>query len=365
MKLCNTVATTITHVSLYSVLATSLLIIPSLAWGQVESITAGLAPHAQSHLSQSEWGLTAQASTLIEAGKYQQAIALLRQVGQTDPKHLLAHYLWAEAAYHQAQQTLNSEAKQALLDEARETYEKTVLLNPRILSATLRLGKLAMDDGDLKAAERYYSHALEVLPESAILQFNLANAYDEQGLIRKAKIHYQLAISLSPGFTYAYNNLGLLYENENQLDKAAEAFNGALKADDTYNFARLNLGQLLLKQEKFDEALATFKTALTYEPDNAWAYIYMGNLHVQQRQYPQAEQAYRTAIQHEPNYAPTYYLLAAVLQKQEQWSASLQYGEAYLNLSPNGQFAPQAKQLVAYVRQQQTQPLARGYVSAP
>jgi hypothetical protein len=62
--------------------------------------------------------------------------------------------------------------------------------------------------------------------------------------------------------------------------------------------------------------------------------------------------AYQSAILHQPDYTPTYYLMAAVLEKLGRWNESAHMGAQYLEKAPNGVYAPQAKQLVAFVQTQ-------------
>jgi tetratricopeptide (TPR) repeat protein len=112
------------------------------------------------------------------------------------------------------------------------------------------------------------------------------------------------------------------------------------------------LGQLHVKQGNLKTAEGLFHEALKYEPDNAWAYVYLGNLYVQQHQFEHAATSYQSAILHQPDYTPTYYLMAAVLEKLGRWSESAALGTQYLEKAPNGVYAPQAKQLLAYVHTQ-------------
>lgn len=298
---------------------------------------------------QSVWFSMHQASRAIRLNQPDQAIIHLKKAVNHDPKQLIAHYLLAETAYELSGKTVSTAQQNIYRILAETHFEKTFYLNPRVLSATLKLGKLAMTEKRYDDAERYYSRALQVLPNSAVLHFNLANVYDEQSRYELAVTEYNAAIDLDPSFIYAYNNVGLVYEMMGEYPKAVEAFHHAIKQDPSYNFARLNLGQAYLKMNNNLEAERLFTAALEYEPDNPWAYLYLGNLHVQNDSYTQAAQAYQSAIERAPTYAPTYYLLAAVLHKQQRYEESLKFGKLYLKLSPQGLYAKQAMQLVQFL----------------
>ncbi|MFN8614467.1 MAG: tetratricopeptide repeat protein [Vampirovibrionales bacterium] len=307
-------------------------------------------------LAQSPWGQLALASRAVQQQQPMAALQPLYQATEVDPKNVLAHYLLADVAAQLGHQATDATQKTYWHTLAGDYYEKTICLNPGVLSATLKLGKLALENQDYPAAENHYRNALRLLPENAALHYNLANVYDEQDRYPEAIAEYQQTVALDPDFLYAYNNLGLLYEVTNQPEKAQQAFEAALARNPRYNFARLNLGQLFMKQDRLNQAEQLFAEVLRYEPDNAWAYVYLGNLQVQRRQYNQAALAYRQAIEHQPDYSPTYYLMAAVLEKLGRWGESAQYGETYLTKAPQGLYATQARQLIVFAKiQEQTQ----------
>lgn len=331
-------------------LCSFLMVTPVSAWAFTPVQSAKVPVNS---LHQSEWFMMHQASQAIQNNQPAQAIVYLKAAVDTDPKQLIAHYLLAETAYELAALAPSQQHHDVYRELAETHFEKTFYLNPRVLSATLKLGKLAMSEERFSDAERYYSRALKVLPNSAVLHFNLANVYDEQSRYDLAVKEYTESLALDPSFIYAYNNIGLVYEMMGDYPKAIEAFNQAIHVDPSYNYARLNLGQAYLKVENFAEAERLFNTALTYEPSNAWAYLYLGNLYVQQDAYTKAAVAYQSAIDYEPNYSPAYYLLAAVLHKQQQYQDSLKYGRLYLKMSPNGLYAKQASQLVHFIEARQ------------
>ena len=335
------------------ILATLLTVLsthPALAWVGTARSTTVLPPSQE--LKQSPWGQLATASQSVQANQPMAAINPLLNATEHDPKNVLAHYLLADVAAQLGRQQDDTSLKAYWQGMAGDYYEKTICLNPGVLSATLKLGKMAIENKHYDEAEQHYLNALRMLPDNAALHYNLANVYDEQQRIDKAIEHYEQTVALDPNFLYAYNNLGLLYEISDKLGPAQKAFETALAKDPTYNFARLNLGQLHLKQGNLKTAEGLFHEALKYEPDNAWAYVYLGNLYVQQHQFDHAASAYQSAIRYQPDYTPTYYLMAAVLEKLGRWNESAALGAQYLEKAPNGVYASQAKQLLAYVHTQ-------------
>ncbi len=326
------------------------MVSPALAW--VGTTTSTVTTSPVSALQGSPWGQLATASQSVQANQPMAAIKPLMNATEHDPKNVLAHYLLADVAAQLGRQQDDAALKVKWQTMAGDYYEKTICLNPGVLSATLKLGKMAIENKRYDEAEQHYLNALRMLPDNAALHYNLANVYDEQQRTAEAIEHYEQTVALDPNFLYAYNNLGLLYELSDKPAPAQKAFETALAKDPRYNFARLNLGQLHAKQGNLKTAEGLFYEALKYEPDNAWAYVYLGNLYVQQHQFEPAATSYQSAIVRQPDYTPTYYLMAAVLEKLGRWSESAALGTQYLEKAPNGVYASQARQLLAYVHTQ-------------
>jgi tetratricopeptide (TPR) repeat protein len=140
-------------------------------------------------------------------------------------------------------------------------------------------------------------------------------------------------------------------------DKGFEAFRKAieLKPDDAayYN----NYALALAKDKKIDEAKTNLDKAAQLDPPGAGKYFYnMGALLVNSAQNEAAGEEFKKAIAADPTYADAQYQYGVYLASKATADASgkiiaapgtVEALQKYLELKPDGNFAPSAKELIA------------------
>jgi tetratricopeptide (TPR) repeat protein len=114
-------------------------------------------------------------------------------------------------------------------------------------------------------------------PDSAEAQFELGNAYYQEGQWPLAVDAYQKAIELNPNFQAAYANLGATYYQQLQFDLAASQYEKALELDADDGESAYNLGAIYLQQalsqgeqpdtELLDKAIFQIEKALQITPE--------------------------------------------------------------------------------------------------
>jgi tetratricopeptide (TPR) repeat protein len=141
------------------------------------------------------------------------------------------------------------------------------------------------------------------------------------------------------------------------MQKGLEAYQKAieLKPDDpaTHN----NYGLALAKAKKFPEAQAELQKAAELDPPNGGKYYYnLGALEVNSGQNDAAAEAFKKAFELTPTYADAYYQYGVMLVSKAQIGSdgkvtpapgTIEALQKYLELAPTGQFAQQAKDMIA------------------
>ncbi len=147
-----------------------------------------------------------------------------------------------------------------------------------------------------------------------------------------------------------------------QYDKAFEAFKKAIELSASlapteqaayYN----NYALALAKDKKLDDAKTNLDKAAQLDPMGAGKYFYnMGALLVNSSQNEAAGDEFRKSIAADPTYADAYYQLGLYLTSKATADAkgnivaapgTIENLQKYLDLKPEGKFAPSAKELIA------------------
>lgn len=231
-----------------------------------------------------------------------------------------------------------TEADRGMTKEQKAEFEKqnkareAALAKNKELNDAYTAGRAALD-------AKMYDQAIEAFEKAAMLD-------DKQVAVWSGLADaYVGAAAAKPA------DAAMLY------DKGFDAFRKAieLKPDDAayYN----NFALALAKDKKIDEAKTNLDKAAQLDPPGAGKYFYnMGALLVNSAQNEAAGEEFKKAIAADPTYADAQYQYGVYLASKATADASgkivaapgtVEALQKYIELKPDGPFAPSAKELIA------------------
>ena len=190
-------------------------------------------------------------NALLKQARIDEAIESYQRALELEPTYSVAYYALG-----------NTFAKQGKFEEARRHLEKAITLNPDLAEAHSNLGQVLFRQGELENAIQRFRKALELSPTSAEIHFNLGNALINQGRLEEAVKHFQEAIKIKPEFVEAYHNLGRVVASQGQLNAAIDLFRRALHIQPKFAEAHQSLAQALAENGQMDEAKKHYQEAL-------------------------------------------------------------------------------------------------------
>lgn len=98
------------------------------------------------------------------------------------------------------------------LDEAKQTYEAVLSLNPCHADALVNIGNILYQEGQPGLAGENYRGALEIDPDHVEANYNLANLLEETGDLESAVRLFQRSLRIDPDFADAHCNLARVLE---------------------------------------------------------------------------------------------------------------------------------------------------------
>jgi protein O-GlcNAc transferase len=199
-----------------------------------------------------------------QAGEFEQAENLYRQILAADPKQVDALHLLGVLAH----QVGNNEAAVELISQAVQFNGAQPIFHNNFAAAYRALGKLP-------EAQASYERAIRLNPRYVDAHSNLATVLHARGLLDEAARACRQALQVDPNFAEAHNNLGNVLRDRGETEQAEQSYRAAIRARPNFALAHNNLGSLALDRGRLDEATACFKTALQFDPHCAEAY---GNL---------------------------------------------------------------------------------------
>ena len=179
-------------------------------------------------------------------------------------------------------------------------------------------GVQASRAGQHDAAIAKFQAALALQPTCFDCHFNIGVAQMAKKDEKAAEAAWKQALELKADYAEALNALSTLYNNQKRFDeaaamsaKAASAGGGAGNADATFN-----QGIILWNQGKIAEAKTRFEETIKLNPSHADAHYQLGMALLNEGKLPEAVSAF----------------------------------ESYLKLAPDGQYATQAKGMIAQLK---------------
>ncbi len=187
-----------------------------------------------------------EAAEAVDAGRFGEAISLLRGVLSVMPTWSAAHLELAQALllsggnpeeigqHLQEARLLGRKSArfyylEGLLMEERgqpkmaaAAYEQAVEMRPSLLDARVRLGRLLLDEGHNEDAIIHLEAAVRIDHAFLPARANLALAYEAVGLIEEAAEQMMRIADLYPENAFHLHRLAELYERHGMVEKARE-----------------------------------------------------------------------------------------------------------------------------------------------
>jgi len=287
---------------------------------------------------------TTDAQGKLVAGDYAEAVRILGEVIDEDPRISSAHITLGNALFRQGK---FSEAVAAFetglelspgedvalsnlglshrrlgdVETARADFEALLALDPKSTTAYFNLGEMALEVGDPRTAQRHFEAAIAINDQQPGLHFGLGVAAEQQGLIERASAQFDRVESLAPAYLELRYYRALIAERRGDLDTAATLYRAEVELNPRHHRSWLNLSQIHAQRGDHQEAVEALRQAIDADPGRAPAYILLARslLALDDRSmYPDAEAAARRGIELDtpPELLPlAHYVLADIYNR--------------------------------------------------
>lgn len=217
-----------------------------------------------------------QATLLFQAGRYDEAEALLLEIVKRTPLYANVYNM---LGFIYSQRNVP--------EKAVELFRQALSINPGYTEARLNLAITLADIGAYSEALQEYGMAKDreqakdpslpthVQARLANAHAELAKTYQELSLYPQSIQEYEKAIGLAPNFPDLHCNLARCHMEAGYPDRAQAALARALELHPAYADALVQLGILHYQRRETAEAVSVWERALTSDPGNVLAQIYL------------------------------------------------------------------------------------------
>ena len=163
---------------------------------------------------------------------------------------------------------------------------------------------------------------------------------------------FQAALAISPNCFDCHYNIGVAYMAKKDEKQAEAAWLKALEVKADYAEALNALSTLYNNQKRFDEASAMSAKGASAGggAGNADAVFNQGIILWNQGKIAEAKAKFEEAIKANPNMPDAHYQLGMALLNEGKLTEAVASFETYLKIAPDGQYATQAKGMIAQLK---------------
>jgi Flp pilus assembly protein TadD len=162
--------------------------------------------------------------------------------------------------------------------------------------------------------------------------------------------HLTNAVRIYPKFFEAELVLGTSYMDLRQWDKAEQALRSAAEINPNSPATFFALGELYLQQKRYDEAEKPLRAGLGLDNHSWQGHFGLARVYWAKDDVSKAAQQTAITLQLNPNFADAHLLAGNIWLRAGRRAEAVPEFEEYLRLSPNGQFAAQARDSVQKIK---------------
>jgi tetratricopeptide (TPR) repeat protein len=275
----------------------------------------------------------AEAKSLLQQGKLNEAEVRLRQSLQIQPKSADAHFLLGYILFREIKGAVEPVAGQysgfqepdpKLRDEkASESLaqftEGAKYRNPSAFDLKI----VALDYlllGSYTDADKWITKSLEWNPKDSQAWYYLGRTKYGKNRFEEAVEAFKKCLEFDPYNINAEDNLGLSYAGLGRTEDAIAAYQTAIawqsESLDMKPGPFLNLGTLLLSQNRAADALPYLQKAAEILPANSKAHQELGRSYSVLNRLPEAQAELEKAVQIDPQSAPLHFMLGQIYRRE-------------------------------------------------
>lgn len=261
------------------------------------------------------------AEILTQAQKYGQALKVLDEVEENDPKNLdatllrsdilLGQFKYDQAAMWLEQKSaeFNGRDKIEILLELSDVYDeceefdavfdtlkRVIKIDKRNEEALQKICFWADFTKRLEESVTLHAQLTEEDPFNALAWFNLGAAYQGLKLYEKSIDAYEYCVAIDEKFEFAYRNMADAFMRMKWYDKAIEVLEKHLEIAKPEDVIFEAMGYCWEKQKNYQRARHFYRQASQLSPEDDTIFYKIGETYAREKQWEKAVKSYSVAL---------------------------------------------------------------------
>ncbi len=304
-------------------------------WGS-ETQKSGPRPDPKDRITY--WNQFERAQGLIRGKRFEEALASLQELLQSDPDNVVAMGSLANALQrtHQPEQALTVYKRMIEIDPNRETpylgaarilrdarkFDEARLLSEQVIrmqpdnpEGYTSMGDIDLDQERYPEAEQWFLKAREIDPNSSMAITGLGNCLNRSGRLPEALALLKAGYEKDKTSQALVYNLAVVTERSGDAKGALKLYEESLKLEPDHSMTWNNIGSILDRGGNRAQAVKCIAKAHELDPDNVEATYNLGALLLTQKKPREAIPLLAEALHERPALVPAAVQLARALMQ--------------------------------------------------
>ncbi|MEG3929324.1 tetratricopeptide repeat protein [Microcoleus sp. D3_18a_C4] len=222
-------------------------------------------------------------------------------------------------------------------DEALESFDRAIELDPNDLSALVLRGNLLYNLKRYDDALASFDRALELEANYQSIWALRSYVLDNLQRYDEALASFERAIEQGANYEEMWLIRGNVLNNLKRYDEALESFDRVIELDANYKLAWRIRSNVLNNLKRYDEALESVDRVITIDPNDQSAWLLRGNVLNNLKRYDEALEAYDKTIESDHNNHWYWGIRGDVLNNLKRYDEALEAYDKAIELDANYQ----------------------------
>ncbi len=261
-----------------------------------------------------------------------EAINTLQEVVSLDPNIVDAHVMLG-----------NLFTRRNLYEQAVAAYRRAIELNPDYDLAKINLAIAYRDWERYKEAEAILTEVVSRQPRNSRANFYLGDVYRRQGMYDEAIKYYKQGIEYDANSATLNAELGLGYYYQGLLSKAEQSLRRALERNPSIYTAHFTLALIYEKKGDFDSAIEEYKKEIENNPQGFKAYFNLGMIYGKRGDYSRQIELIKKSVELNSQFSEGYFYLAKAYldtRDEKHFQEAIEAATRGLQIAPDSPYAP-------------------------
>jgi len=267
-----------------------------------------------------------QAEELVQAKKYEAAIAVFEQTLRDFPQNAKA---WRKYGHTLALRMVNRQ------EESYIAFEKSLQIEPDNPITLSRYANALASASQYERAFHIFEQLRQIQPNNPITLGQYANALTSAGHFDKAWLFFEQSLKVKPDNPITLSQYANALSSAGQPDKAWEFFERSLQIQPDNPITLSRYADALASNGQFDQALQFFERSLQIKPNHLMTLGQYATSLASNDRFDKAQQIFERSLQLEPDNPITLSQYANALASNGQLDQALEFFERSLQIQPN------------------------------